>query len=85
MRNAIPASFENNRLAEDNNILEETDRFGTDLLPVDYEDEEGIEENGSETENVHNDYNENVGFGSADVYNTVEELIELSKMNLEES
>ena len=83
--NTISAVFENNRLAEDNNILEETDRFGTDLLPVDYEDEEGIEENGSETENVHNDYNENVEFGSADMYNTIEELIELSKMILEES
>ena len=83
-RNIIPAAIDNNRLEEDGDISEETDRFGTDFLPVGYEEEEIGEEEGSndgEAEKVQNDYDETVGFGSADMYD-VEELIELSKMDL---
>ena len=61
-RNIIPGAIENERVEEDDNILEEIDRFRTDFLPVGYEDEEDIEEYDGETEKVYDYYDKNVVF-----------------------
>ena len=62
--NIILGVIENERVKENDNISEETDRFGTDFLPVGHEDEEDIEQYHGETEKVYyNNYDKNVGFG----------------------
>ena len=66
---------------------EQTETFGTDLLPVGHEDDEGYEQDdgdgrGREEAATNNEIDDNnVGFGSANMYN-VEHLFELAKMDL---
>ena len=78
---------ERRRVGHDND-LEETERFGMDLLPVGHEEDDGFdddEENSGREEaaTTNDEYEDNVGFGSADMYD-VEELIELANMDLKE-
>ena len=66
-------------------ISEETETFGLNLLPNGImDDEEEVptdEDNSNENEEAIHEDDHNVGFGAADMYD-VEELIELSHMNL---
>ena len=75
------------------NDSEQTETFGTDLLPVGHEDDEGYkgyegyeqddgDGRGREEAATNNEIDDNnVGFGSANMYN-VEHLFELAKMDL---
>ena len=71
----------------DNN-LEETETFGLDLLPVVVVvDEEELlikKEDDNDDTSIYDNYDHNVGFVLADVYD-VEKIIELSNMNLKEA
>ena len=66
---------------------EQTETFGTDLLPVGHDDDEGYDgyddDGRGREEAATNDEidDDNVGFGSADMYD-VEQLLELAKMDL---
>ena len=71
-------------MKNNDDISEETETFGLNLLPVGLIDDEDEDEVPIKDEDDNEDNDHNVGFGSADMYD-VEELIELSNMNLKDA
>ena len=65
-------------------IIWSRERFWMNLLHVGHEDEEDTQYDDETCTRDHDNSNENIGFGLADMYN-VDELIELSNMDLKES